>query len=124
MASCPMFLPRWISAPATKTHLPMMTAPDSSRTTTTSWAPHPRPQTQYDANGNLQLDGNYSYTWDAENRPASLIGVSVITDALGRIVETNTNGTIAETVYSPSAGKKLAIMSGQTLSKSYVPLPG
>ncbi len=39
------------------------------------------------------------------------------------MVEQNRSGTYTEIVYSPG-GAKLALMSGQTLQKAFVPLPG
>jgi RHS repeat-associated protein len=49
--------------------------------------------------------------------------VSVTYDALGRMVELNRSGTYTEIAYAPTGGK-LALMSGQTLQKAFVPLPG
>jgi RHS repeat-associated protein len=80
----------------------------------------------YDANGNVLADGSHAYAWDADGKPISLDGVGLTFDALDRMVEQNRSGTYTEIVYSP-AGTKLALMSGtggQTLQKSFVPLPG
>ncbi|MGB6843298.1 MAG: hypothetical protein WBE09_00255, partial [Candidatus Acidiferrales bacterium] len=49
-------------------------------------------------------------------------GVTVAYDALGRMVE-RSNGAYTQIVYTPS-GAKLAILSGSTLQKAFVPLPG
>lgn len=49
--------------------------------------------------------------------------VALTYDALGRMVEQNRSGVYKQVVYSPSGGK-LALMSGQTLSKAFIPLPG
>ncbi len=44
-------------------------------------------------------------------------------DALGRMVEQNRSGTYTEIAYAPT-GNKLELMTGQTLQKAFVPLPG
>jgi RHS repeat-associated protein len=77
----------------------------------------------YDANGNMLADSLHSYAWDAEGRPVTTDTVSVTYDALGRMVEQNLSGTYTEIAYAPT-GNKLALMSGQTLQKAFVPLPG
>ena len=43
--------------------------------------------------------------------------------ALDRMVEQNRSGSYTQSVYAPTGGK-LALMSGQTLQKAFVPLPG
>src|SRR6266851_2478156 len=43
--------------------------------------------------------------------------------ALDRMVEQNRSGSYAQIVYAPTGGK-LALMSGQSLVKAFVPLPG
>jgi RHS repeat-associated protein len=77
----------------------------------------------YDANGSITADGTHTYTWDAAGRPVTIDGVSLTYDALGRMVEQNRSGTYTEIVYGPHGGK-LALMSGQTLQKAFVPLAG
>ncbi len=77
----------------------------------------------YDADGNVTGDGSHSYSWDSEGRPVNVDGVGLTYDALGRMFEQNRSGTYTQVVYSPTGGK-LALMSGQTLSKAFVPLPG
>jgi RHS repeat-associated protein len=77
----------------------------------------------YDANGNVTNDFLHAYSWDANGRPVTIDGVGVTYDALGRIVEENKSGTYSEFVYSPSGGK-LAIMSGTSIQKGFVKLPG
>src|SRR6185312_14294502 len=78
----------------------------------------------YDANGNL-VDDPVAGTrgvnaFDAEGKPATLEGHSgIVFDALGRAVESGGQ----EFVYGPGGGK-LAVMSGQTLVRADVPLPG
>src|SRR6185312_14467349 len=58
--------------------------------------------------------------FDAEGKPATLEGHSgIVFDALGRAVESGGQ----EFVYGPGGGK-LAVMSGQTLVRADVPLPG
>ncbi len=76
----------------------------------------------YDANGNLLNDSAHSYTWDVNGRPVSVDSVNLTYDALGRMIEQNRSGSYTEIVYAPG-GFKLALMSGQTLQKAFVPLP-
>lgn len=76
----------------------------------------------YDQNGDVLNDFLNSYSWDANGRPVTVDSVTLTYDALGRMVEQDKSGTYTEIVYSPM-GNKLAFMSGQTLSKAYVPLP-
>jgi RHS repeat-associated protein len=77
----------------------------------------------YDANGNVTNDFLHTYAWDAEGRPVTIDGIGATYDALGRMVELNRSGTYTEIAYSPSGGK-LALMSGQSLLRAFVPLPG
>ena len=77
----------------------------------------------YDANGNVLTDGSHTYAWDADGNSTSIDSVGLTFDALDRMVEQNRSGSYTEIVYSPS-GVKLALMSGQTLQKAFVPLPG
>lgn len=75
------------------------------------------------ASGNVTNDCLNTYTWDANGRPVTINGVIATYDALGRMVELNRSGAYSEVVYDPT-GNKLALMSGQTLSKAFVPLTG
>ena len=77
----------------------------------------------YDANGNTITDPSYTYTWDADGHPLTINGVGLTYDALGRMVEQNRSGTYTEIAYSPTGGK-LALLTGQTLQKGLVLLPG
>jgi RHS repeat-associated protein len=77
----------------------------------------------YDANGNVLNDFLHSYTWDVYGRPITIDGVLVTYDALGRMVEQNRSGVYSEIVYAPT-GTKIEIMSGQSYTKAFVPLPG
>ena len=77
----------------------------------------------YDANGNVSNDGVHTYSWDAESRPVTIDGVNMTYDALARMVEQNRSGSYTELIYSPT-GDKLAFMTGQTLQKARVKLPG
>jgi RHS repeat-associated protein len=77
----------------------------------------------YDSNGNVTNDSLHTYAWDANGRPVTIDGVGVTYDALGRMVEQNRSGTYTEIVYGTS-GQKIALMSGQTLQKAFVSLPG
>ena len=77
----------------------------------------------YDSNGNLKNDCNHTYTWDADGNSITVDSVGLTFDALDRMVEQNRSGTYTQVVYGPGGGK-LALMSGQTLQKAFVPLPG
>src|SRR3989441_7564293 len=77
----------------------------------------------YDANGNLLNDNSHAYTWDADGNSVTVDGVGLTYDALDRMVEQNRSGSYTQIVYAP-AGGKLALMSGQSLVKAFVPLPG
>ena len=77
----------------------------------------------YDSNGNVTNDFLHTYAWDANGRPVTADGVGLTYDALGRMAEQNRSGVYTEIVYSP-AGAKLALMTGQTLQKAFVPLTG
>ena len=76
----------------------------------------------YDANGNVTADSLHTYTWDADGNSVTIDGIGLTFDALDRAVEKN-NGTYTEIAYSPT-GAKLALMSGATLQKAFVALPG
>jgi len=77
----------------------------------------------YDSNGNVTNDFLHTYTWDANGRPTTADGVGLSYDALGRMVEQNRNSVYTEIVYAPKGGK-LALMSGSTMQKGFVPLTG
>ena len=77
----------------------------------------------YDTNGNVTADGLHTYSWDAEGNSIVQDTVNLTFDALGRMVEQARGASYTQIVYAPS-GAKLALMSGQTLSKAFVPLPG
>jgi RHS repeat-associated protein len=77
----------------------------------------------YDLNGNVLTDTAHTYAWDATGRPVTIDSVTLIYDALGRMVEQDKSGVYSEIAYAP-AGGKLAIMSGQSLTKAFVPLSG
>ena len=87
----------------------------------------------YDPSGNLTWDTFNTYTWDGYQKVASInpahstatcgtSGWCLTYDALGRMVELNASGTYSEILYSPIG--KTAIMSGQTASKIWYPMPG
>jgi RHS repeat-associated protein len=79
----------------------------------------------YDANGNSTNDNFHQFTWDAENRPATVVSggttVSVTYDAFGHMVEQARGASYTQIVYSP-LGSKLTTMTGSTLQKGFVPL--
>jgi RHS repeat-associated protein len=80
----------------------------------------------YDDNGassDVTNDCLNTYTWDANGRPLTINGLGTNYDALGRMVELSRSGTYYEVVYDPT-GVKLALMSGQSLQRAFVPLPG
>jgi RHS repeat-associated protein len=77
----------------------------------------------YDSNGNLTYDGFYNYTWDGEGNLATLNSNAETYDALNRRVEQYNGSAYTEIVYGP-AGNKMALMSGQTVTKVFVPLSG
>jgi len=77
----------------------------------------------YDSNGDVLSDGSHTYAWDAYGKATSVDGVGLTYDALGRMVEQNRSGSYTQIVYAPGGGK-LALMTGQTLQKGLVPLPG
>ena len=80
------------------------------------------PALVYDGNGNLQSDCTNSFAWDAEGEPATINTLGITYDALGRAVEAH-GASYTQIVYGPQ-GNKIALMSGQNLTKSFVPLPG
>jgi RHS repeat-associated protein len=82
----------------------------------------------YDGNGDLLNDTFHAYGWDSfvklltiDATTCGSNGTCLTYDALGRMVETNVSGTYTEVLYSPVG--KTAIMSGQTTSSAYFPLP-
>jgi RHS repeat-associated protein len=77
----------------------------------------------YNANGALLNDGIHTYTWDSEGNLSSVDTVGVTYDAMGRMVEQARGSSYTQIVYSPS-GDKLALMSGQSLQKAFLELPG
>jgi RHS repeat-associated protein len=77
---------------------------------------------QYDADGNLLSDNLNSYAWDAFGDLASVNGITATYDALGRVVEQSGGSGYAEILYSPIG--KVAILSGSTLTKAFLVLPG
>ena len=79
--------------------------------------------TTYDADGNLLTDTFHTYTWNFENRPVTVDAIALTYDAFGRLVEKNNGGVFNEYVYD-ARGKNIATMSGATLTKGLIPLPG
>ena len=77
----------------------------------------------YDADGNTTAHPANTYAWDSNGRPVTIDGVGLTYDALGRMVEQNRSGVYTQIVYGPN-GDKFALMSGSTLQKAIVPLPG
>jgi RHS repeat-associated protein len=110
-----------ISKSGTSQFLPIYK--DISGNTSNRFVSIPGTTVSYDANGNVLSDGSHTYTWNSDNKPLTVDSIGVTYDALGRPVEQNRSGAYTQFVYSPS-GAKLGIMSGQTLQKGLVPLPG
>jgi RHS repeat-associated protein len=77
----------------------------------------------YDANGNLTYDGVHSYAWDSDANSVTIDSIGLTFDALDRMVEQARGTSYTQIVYGPGGGK-LALMSGQTLAKGFVPLSG
>ena len=59
---------------------------------------------------------------DAYGRPTVVDSVNLAYDALNRMTEQDRSGVYTQIIYAPT-GQKLAIMTGQTLQKAFVPLP-
>lgn len=81
--------------------------------------------TTYDANGNLPNDTFNTYTWDAEGKVAAISQSSnmyqYVRDALGQVVEYQTNG-VATSEVTLLGGFKIN-MNGQVLgASSEIPL--
>jgi RHS repeat-associated protein len=83
----------------------------------------------YDNDGHLTNDCSYSYSWLADGTldTATLdvnsgLPVTLTYDALGRVAEQARGATYTEVVYAPG-GAKLALMTGATMKKAFVPLP-
>jgi RHS repeat-associated protein len=76
----------------------------------------------YDTDGRLTYDGTHNYAWDAESKMHSEDTTTLTYDAFGRMVEKAVSTTYTQIVYSP-LGKKVAVMSGQTMQQGFIPLP-
>ena len=80
----------------------------------------------YDASGNLTKDCSFAtpetYTWSGYGNPATLNGVGLTYDALGREVEIASSSTYTQVLYSPIG--KLGLMNGQSFEAIRVPPPG
>jgi RHS repeat-associated protein len=77
----------------------------------------------YDGDGDLTNDCSHTYTWQADGAVAAVDTVSLIYDALGRAVEQARGSSYTQIVYTPGGGE-LALMSGTTVQKAFIPLPG
>jgi RHS repeat-associated protein len=79
----------------------------------------------YDTNGNLKNDVTHAYTWDADGNNLSTDGttVTMIYDALDRMIEQTRGSSHTQIVYGPY-GMKLALMNGQTLVNAFIKLHG
>ncbi len=66
----------------------------------------------------------YTYAWDAFGNATTIDGITIIYDALDRMVEQQRpGGSNSEIIYSPT-GFKMQIMNGGTSLTDFVPLPG
>jgi len=85
------------------------------------------PAPVYDLNGNqknLTATGE-SISWNAQNQPISMNGVTATYDALGRMVETGSGGSYQQFVFTPDGNPYAIYNAGtSTLVKGTVPLPG
>jgi RHS repeat-associated protein len=77
----------------------------------------------YDNDGNTLTDPVHTYSWDSAGKPVTIDSVNMTYDALGRVAEQNRSGAFTQFVYGPH-GAKLAIFSGQSLQKAFIPLTG
>ncbi|MGA3197710.1 MAG: RHS repeat-associated core domain-containing protein, partial [Terriglobales bacterium] len=82
----------------------------------------------YDGNGNLLADTFNTYAWDSDTNVVGInlngsTPISITYDALDRAVEESNSGTYKQILYGPTGGK-LALMSGQTATNVFLPLPG
>ena len=80
----------------------------------------------YDGDGNLRTDNLNTYTWDVYGRMSTVstgsVTVTATYDALDLVVEQYNGSTYTQILYSPVG--KTALMSGSTLTKAFVNLPG
>jgi RHS repeat-associated protein len=90
--------------------------------TTNRFSSIPGASVSYDSNGNLLADGSHTYTWDSDGRPHTIDSVTLVYDAMDRMVEQQSGSGNTEVVYGPTG--KFALMNGQTLRKAFAPLPG
>ncbi len=92
---------------------------------TNRYASIPGGSVTYDPNGNLTNDVTHAYTWDADGNMLSTDGstVTMIYDALDRMIEQTRGAAHTQIVYAPY-GMKLALMNGQTFVNAFVKLPG
>jgi RHS repeat-associated protein len=96
------------------------------------------PSSSYDSDGNLLNDTYNGYAWDSDANVVTIdagtcgadLGntISITYDALDRAVERSAplgcpNAGYTQILYGFDEAK-LAIMSGQTLNKAFIPLPG
>lgn len=79
----------------------------------------------YDANGDLTSDLTHTYAWNADGNNVGVDGsaVTMIYDALDRMIEQTRGSGTKQILYGPQ-GTKVALMNGQTLVNAFVKLPG
>jgi RHS repeat-associated protein len=120
-----------ISKSGSATFLPTYTGSPSNTTPTNQFYQLPGGPTgasnYYDLDGNLTTDLTNTYSWDSDG---NLIGVntggsspvSITYDAMDMAIEQDSSGTYAEILNSPVG--KLGLMSEQTATNLFIPLPG
>jgi RHS repeat-associated protein len=98
--------------------------------TGTSWTPtynaanNQYTAATYDSNGNLLTDTFHTYTWNQDNHPKAItdVGMTMMYDAFGRMVEKYDGTSYWQELISPLGA--VALMKGQVVSQLRVPLPG
>jgi RHS repeat-associated protein len=80
--------------------------------------------TTYDASGDLLTDTFHTYSWNEDGLLAGVsdANVTLVYDALGRLVENNTSGVYRQMVYTPIG--KTAVYNGQNVVSYTIPQPG
>ena len=74
----------------------------------------------YNSDGDLTQDPFHTFSWYASNELQAVDSVSLIRDALGRVVEIDGSSN-QEVLYAPFGGK-IALMSGSSLNTAWIPL--
>jgi RHS repeat-associated protein len=76
----------------------------------------------YNGDGDLISDPFHTFAWDASNELEAMdSSITLVRDALGRVVEID-DGTIKQEVLYAPFGGKIALMSGANLNTAWIPL--